>query len=335
MRSLSVLSSNRAETTACYPATMFDPAAGGDTALLFTEQVLVLATIIGSVAALPSFIEFISELRKRRERIDLSLEDEAVDQLTPRLAGMDELLKSIDDLIDRARFPSAYQDLKIGNEILIIGPSQSGKKSLAQTLAKATGMERLVTVYNPRDSDALAKAKSLVSRHKRKKVMLLLPRIDLAYKESDPEVLTELDALIESTSERQNVLVVATAVSFEPDSDLDNLFGIKLALPGAEVVGINRRTIPEETQPEVQQMMSEVARFYLAEAERRGSRLEGMTKEEFCKLILAEAMNPAEVEDIVVLCETAALFRRRTNRARELVFTREILDTAIARVVIG
>jgi len=314
---------------------MFDPAAGSDTALLFTEQLLVFATIIGSVAALPSFIEFISGVRKRKERIDLSLEDEAVEQLHPRLAGMDALLASIEDLVDRARFPQAYQELKIGNEVLIIGPSQSGKKSLAQTLAKSTGMERLVTVYNPRDSDALAKAKSLVSGYKRKKVMLLLPRIDLAYKESDPEVLTELDALIESTSERQNVLVVATAVSFEPDSDLDNLFGIKLALPGAEVIGVNRRSHPDDVAPEVREMMSEVARFYLAEAQRRGFSIQGMTEEEYCALILAEAMNPAEVEDIVVLCETSALFRRRTGRAAELIFTREILDTSIARVVVG
>ena len=314
---------------------MFDPAAGSDTALLFTEQLLVFATVIGSVAALPSFIEFISGVRKRKERIDLSLEDEEVNQLHPRLAGMDELLASIEDLVDRARFPAAYQELKIGNEVLIIGPSQSGKKSLAQTLAKATGMERLVTVYNPRDSDALAKAKSLVRSYKRKKVMLLLPRIDLAYQQSDPAVLTELDALIESTSERQNVLVVATAVSFEPDSDLDNLFGIKLALPGAEVIGINRRAIPEDVQPEIQQMMAKVARFYLEEAQRRGFQMEGMTEEEFCGLILVDAMNPAEVEDIVALCETAALFRRRTNRASALIFTREILNTAINRVVIG
>ena len=314
---------------------MFDPAAGSDTALLFTEQVLVVATIIGSVAALPSFIEFISGVRKRRERIDLSLEDEAVEQLSPRLAGMDELLKSIEDLVDRARFPAAYQELKIGNEILIIGPSQSGKKSLAQTIAKATGMERLVTVYNPRDSDSLAKAKSLVRGYKRKKVMLLLPRIDLAYKESDPEVLTELDALIESTSERQNVLVIATAQSFEPDSDLDNLFGIKLALAGANVIGVNRREIPEDVQGEIRQMMAEVAHFYLDEAKRRGFRVEGMTEDEFCERVLAEAMNPAEIEDIVVLCETAALFRRRTRRASGLLFTPEILETAIARVVIG
>ncbi len=314
---------------------MFDPAASSDTALLFTEQVLVLATIVGSVAALPSFIEFISELRKRRERIDLSLEDEAVDQLHPRLAGLDELLRSVEDLVDRARFPGAYQDLKIGNEILIIGPGQSGKKSLAQTLAKASGMERLVTVYNPRDSDALAKAKSLIEGYKRRKVMLLLPRIDLVFKQNDPELLTELDALIESTSEKQNVLVTATAVSFEPDSDLDNLFGIKLALPGAQVIGENRREIPEEQQPEIREMMASVARYYLAEAQRRGLRFEGMSEEEFCTLVLAEAMNPAEVEDIVVLCETAALFRRRTSKAGALIVTREILSTAIGRVVIG
>jgi hypothetical protein len=196
-------------------------------------------------------------------------------------------------------------------------------------------MERLVTVFNPRDSDALAKAKSLVRGYKRKKVMLLLPRIDLAYKESDPEVLTELDALIESTSERQNVLVVATAQSFEPDSDLDNLFGIKLALPGAHVIGINRREIPEDVQSDIHQMMAQVAHFYLDEARLRGFRVESMTEDEFCERVLAEAMNPAEIEDIVVLCETAALFRRRTKRAIDLLFTPEILETAIARVVIG
>jgi hypothetical protein len=314
---------------------MFDPAAGSDTALLFTEQVLVLATIIGSVAAMPSFIEFVTDRRKRRERIDLSLEDEAVEQLHPRLAGMDDLLRSIEDLVDRARFPQAYEALKIGNEVLIIGPSQSGKKSLAQTLAKSTGMERLITVYNPRDSDALAQAKSLVTSYKRRKVMLLLPRIDLAYKESDPEVLTELDALIESASERQNVLVIATAVSFEPDSDLDNLFGIKLALPGADVIGVNRRVLPAEAAPEVQQMMTEVARFYLAEAQRRGFQLDAMSEDEFYAAVLADAMNPAEIEDIVTLCETTALFRRRTGRSESLTLNREILETAIARVVIG
>ncbi len=309
----------------------FDPAAGSDQALLITEQLLVFATVVGSVGALPSFIEFMTERRKRKERIDLSLEDEAVDALRPRLAGMNELLRSIEDLVDRARHPEVYEDLKIGNEVLIIGPPQSGKKSLAQTIAKLTGMERLVTVYNPRDSDALAEAKSLIRSYKWQKVMLLLPRIDLAYKESDPEVLAELDALIESTSERANVLVIATATTFEPDSDLDNSFGIKLVLPGAEVLETDRREIPEDAQ----RMFAEVAKFYLSEARRRGFTLCGLSDQQFCERVLEGAMNPAEIEDIVVLCETTALFRRRTRRADKLVITPEILETAFARVIVG
>jgi hypothetical protein len=199
-------------------ALMFDPVAGDNSALLITEQLLVFAVFVGSVAALPAFIEFVTEVRKRKERIDLSLEDEVVSTLSPRIAGMDDLLNSISDLIDRARNPAAYQDLKIGNEVLIIGPHQTGKKSLAQRIAQLAGMDRVVTVFNPRDSDALAKAKSLVRGYKRQKVMLLLPRIDLAYQEGDPEVLTELDALIETTSERQNVLVAATSTTFSVSS---------------------------------------------------------------------------------------------------------------------
>ena len=244
---------------------------------------------------------------------------------------MDALLESIEDLVDRARHPEAYVDLKIGNEVLIIGPHQSGKKSLAQTLAKRTNMERLVTVYNPRDSDALAEAKSLVRGYRNRRVMLLLPRIDLAYKESDPEVLAELDALIESTSERPTVLVVATATTFEPDSDLDNSFGIKLVLPGAEVLETERREIPEDAQ----RMFADVVRFYLDEARRRGFALANLSEAEFCRHILEVAMNPAEIEDIVVLCETAALFRRRKRLAENLLITPEILETAIDRVIVG
>ncbi|HVJ08408.1 MAG TPA: hypothetical protein VM554_08475 [Acidisarcina sp.] len=310
---------------------MFDPAASSENALLITEELLVFATVVGSVAAMPVLIEFIAERRKRRERIDLSLEDEPVSSLHPRLAGMDTLLENIADLIDRARNPARYGDLKIGNEVLIIGPNQSGKKSLAQKIALLAGMERIITVYNPRDSDALAKAKSLVRHYKRSKVLLLLPRIDLAYQESNPELLTELDALIETTSERQNVLVVATTVSFQSDSDLDNIFGIKIALPGAEVKHGSRGEIQEDAA----RMLAEVARFYLKTATSRGYRLEGMTAEQFCDRILESVINPAEIEDIVVLCETAALFRKRARNAVGLVITPEILETAIGRVVVA
>ena len=312
-----------------YPQRMFNPAADSDSALLLTEEILVLATIVGSIAALPAFIEFVTDLRKRRERVYLSLEDVPVSSLSPRLAGMDHLLESIADLVDRARTPAAYQDLKIGNEVLIIGPNQSGKKSLAQRIAQMAGMERLVTVYNPRDSDALAKAKGIVRSYKRKKVMLLLPRIDLAYQLGDPELLAELDALIETTSERTNVLVVATSVWFAANSDLDNIFGIKLALPGAGFSPADR----PEVSPEAERMLSEVAHFYLSEAQRRGFQLSGMTEDEFRARILECVVNPAEIEDIVVLCETTAIYRKRTRQTTGAIFTREVLETAIARVV--
>jgi len=308
---------------------MFDPATGSDSALLLTEEILVLATIVGSVAALPAFIEFISERRKRRERVYLSLEDVPVSSLNPRLAGLDKLLEGIADLVDRARTPAAYQELKIGNEILIIGPNQSGKKSLSQRIAQMAGIERLITVYNPRDSDALAKAKGIVRGYKRKKVMLLLPRIDLAYQTNDPELLAELDALIETTSEQPNVLVVATTVWFAANSDLDNIFGIKLTLPGAALNPADRPIVSTE----VAQMLSEVTHFYLADAQRRSFQLAGMTEEEFRSRILERVVNPAEIEDIVVLCQTTALYRKRSKLTKTAIFTREILDTAIARVI--
>jgi hypothetical protein len=310
---------------------MFDPAAASDNALLITEELLVFATVVGSAAALPVLIEFITERRKRKERIDLSLEDEPVSALHPRLAGMDGLLDGIADLIDRARNPSVYGELKIGNEVLIIGPNQSGKKSLAQKIAILAGMERIVTVYNPRDSDALAKAKGLVRGYKRSKVLLLMPRIDLAYQQSNPELLTELDALIETTSERQNVLVIATTVTFEADSDLDNMFGIKIALPGAEVKHRSRG----EIAPEAQRVLAEVARYYLDTAISGGFQLQDMTAEAFCGRILQAVINPAEIEDIVVLCETAALYRKRKRDETALKITADILETAIRRVVVG
>jgi hypothetical protein len=242
---------------------------------------------------------------------------------------LDNLLDSIADLVDRARTPAAYQDLKIGNEVLIIGPNQSGKKSLAQRIAQMAGMERLVTVYNPRDSDALAKAKGIVRGYKRKKVMLLLPRIDLAYQMGDPELLAELDALIETTSEQPNVLVVATTVWFVANSDLDNIFGIKLTLPGA---GLNRAGRPEVSS-DAARMLAEVTHFYITEAQRRGFQLQGISEAEFSSRILECVVNPAEIEDIVVLCQTTALYRKRTRQTAVTIFTREILDMAIARVV--
>ena len=150
----------------------------GDTTSLISDQILLIATVIGAVATLPTLIEFLIDRRKRKERIALSLDDLDVDDLDVRLAGLDVLLQDIADLIDRAKNPEAYASLQVGNEILIVGPSLSGKKALAYKIAKEAGMDRLIVVYNARNADALAKAKSLIQHYRRQKVMLLLPRLD-------------------------------------------------------------------------------------------------------------------------------------------------------------
>src|SRR5215467_10018715 len=161
--------------------------AGSDTTSLISDQIILIATVVGAVATLPTLIEFLIDRRKRRERIALSIDDLAVADLDVRLAGLDALLRDIADLIDRAKNPEAYASLKVGNEILIIGPAASGKKTLAQRIAKDAGLDRLIIVYNARNADALAGAKSLVQRYRRQKVMLLLPRLDNLAEDEDEE----------------------------------------------------------------------------------------------------------------------------------------------------
>lgn len=302
----------------------------GGTLTVLTEQVILLATVVATIAALPALIEFMMERRKRRERIALSLDDLAVADLDVRLAGLDALLADIVDLIDRARHPAAYASLKVGNEILIVGPAASGKKTLAQRIAKDAGLDRLVIVYNARNADALAGAKSLVQRYRRHKVMLLLPRLDNVVEDENEEVLAELDALIDSTTERSNVLVVGTAVGFEPGGLLDNMFGTVLALPGTPVKHAHEHPIPEDAR----RMLVEVTRFYLDRARLDGFRIVGIADDAAVERIAHAARNPADVADIIVLAETTALYRRRTGATTEPQITPEIVERSIRRVIV-
>jgi hypothetical protein len=303
----------------------------GGTVTLISEQIILIATVVATVASLPTLIEYFIDRRKRRERIALSLDDLAVDELQVRLAGLDALLRDIADLIDRARHPQAYASLKVGNEILIVGPSLSGKKSLAQRIAKDAGMDRLIVVYNARNADALAKAKSLIQHYRRQKVMLLLPRLDNAVEHEDEEVLTELDALIDTSTSASNVLVVGTAVKFRPGDMLDNMFGIVLTLPGT----VPAPTQPMSLTPDARQQLEEVARFYLKEAQAAGFTLRGVDGAQVTDRILQSARSPADVEDIVVLAQTTALYRQRVGEAQAPEISADIVEKSIRRVIVN
>jgi hypothetical protein len=302
----------------------------GGTVTVVSEQIILIATVVGAVATLPALIEFLIDRRKRRERIALSLDDLAVADLEIRLAGLDGLLADIADLIDRAKNPDAYASLKVGNEILIIGPAASGKKTLAQRIAKDAGLDRLIIVYNARNADALTVAKSLVQRYRRQKVMLLLPRLDNVTEDEDEEILAELDALIDTTTERSNVLVVGTAVDFEPGSVLDNMFGVVLALPGTPVKHAREHPVPDDAR----RMLVEVTRFYLGEAKTAGFALIGLDESAAVDRIARAARNPSDVADILVLAETTALYRQRTGAAKSPEITAEIIEKSIRRVIV-
>lgn len=297
---------------------------------LVSEQIILLATVVGAVATLPTLVQFLIDRRKRKERIALSLDDLAVADLDVRLAGLDGLLADIADLIDRAKNPEAYAALSLGNEILIIGPAASGKKSLAQRIARDAGMDRIIIVYNARNADALAGAKSLVQRYRRHKVMLLLPGLEKVVADEDEDVLAELDALIDTTTERRNVQVVGTAVDFEPNSLLDNMFGVVLALPGTPMKHGREQAIPDDAR----RVLIEVARFYLGEAKKEGFALAGLDENAAVDRIARAARNPGDVADIVVLAQTTSLYRRRTGAAGALEITGEIIEKSIHRVIV-
>jgi NAD(P)-dependent dehydrogenase (short-subunit alcohol dehydrogenase family) len=298
--------------------------------MVLAEEILAVAALIGALASMPIFLEFMFDRSKRRGRIALSLEELDVDEIHTVLAGCDDLLLDIADLIDRARYPDAYRDLRVGNEILIIGPASIGKKTLAKRIAVDAKMDRLLIVHNPRNVDALAKAKHIVQKSGHDKVMLLLPRLDLIDPKEDEELLTELDALIEAATSRANILVIGTAINYVPGSELDNLFGIALAMPGTVIE-------PAPNPPrreEVTQMLKAVIALYLNKAKQQGDQLLGMSEDEFTARILAAATNPAQIEDIVALCQTAALYRQRSKQTSARVITPQILETVIRRAII-
>jgi hypothetical protein len=298
--------------------------------MVLAEEILAVAALIGALASMPIFLEFMFDRSKRRGRIALSLEELDVDEIHTVLAGCDDLLLDIADLIDRARYPDAYRDLRVGNEILIIGPASIGKKTLAKRIAVDAKMDRLLIVHNPRNVDALAKAKHIVQKSGHDKVMLLLPRLDLIDPKEDEELLTELDALIEAATSRANILVIGTAINYVPGSELDNLFGIALAMPGTVIE-------PAPNPPrreEVTQMLKAVIALYLNKAKQQGDQLLGMSEDEFTARILAAATNPAQIEDIVALCQTAALYRQRSKQTPARVITPQILETVIRRAII-
>lgn len=306
---------------------------------LVTNQLLLLATVVGSIAALPALIQFIVEWRKRRERLDLAIEDGPAvmpGTMPVKLVGLALLQNDIADLVDRVAHSDHYRGLTLGNEILIVGPEQGGRRTLAKWIAQQAGIPRIITVHNPRSPDALAATKRLVRRSSGK-LMLLLPNIDDVFddppQDVDEEIQAELDALVETVASSSNVLVVGTAKSLAEGDDLDNLFGMKIMMPGAAHVSV--RSSAQRPQPgsDHERFLREVAAAAVHDALSEGFTLEGLNLDGAIAQIMARVANPAEIEDIVEAAQTSAIYLQRSGKAAALAITPAVLEKAVRRVM--
>lgn len=295
-----------------------------------SEGITTVTGILEAIFFAPILLAYLAENRKRWHAVELSLEEEPVKDQLPHLAGLDELLKDIQDLIDRARTPSAYEGLDLGNEILIAGPPLSGKKTLAHYIAKAANFDRIITVHNPRNVDALARAKHLAGKSGFRRTLLVLPRLDMIDGREDEEVLTEIDALIETVSELRHTLVIGTTNRLVPGNEIDNLFGTILTLPGAPI----EKVTPAPLQRDTHRMLASVATYYAQIMLKQGYRLEGISNEGFIARLLVAVSHPAHIQDVVTLCQTTAIYHQRTGKTTDRVITPDVLELAMRRVVV-
>jgi hypothetical protein len=116
-----------------------------------------------------------------------------------------------------------------------------------------------------------------------------------------------------------------------PDSPLDNVFGIKIVMPGLVQVD----TENHDLDPRTRGVLVAVIRFYLDKAEKEGCRLMDLTPQQVETKILATVTNAAEIEDILTVCQTSALYRRRVGQTKNLDITPQILESAISRVIVS
>jgi hypothetical protein len=318
------------EALATATAAQTDDGAAEQVVTVVSEQLVLWATVAGAIAALPTLLEYLAERRRRREQLALSLEDQALAERPAVFAGVDALLADNVDLTDAARHPEAFPGLSIGNEILVIGGRMTGKKSLAMALGRAAGMERVLTLYDAADADVLVAAMTRLRRARGRRYLLLLPHIDRIIDRDEPGLRAQLESLVESASQMGHVLVIGTTTVIEPDSALDDLFGVKLLMPG---------TVPDELRPVPQHPAAQayhraVAKHFLARMAPLQVEFDGLNEEECIALILDQVGNPAEIEDVVNLCLTTAIHRQRVAGGARRVDV-AVLDRALARTLVG
>lgn len=298
-----------------------------------------LAAELGLITVLsPELLRHLTERKERAARIRLNIETVDPKKVTKPVYGLDGLTEQIGGLIDRVKNPESYASVDSGNEILIVGPEQGGKKALALHIARVTGITRVIVVYNPRDADVLARAKSMIedeptfwSRAARsltrqkpphtEKTMLLLPGLNPVDENKGAAWLDQLAALIEAAGDNPNVLIVGTAETSQRNGVVASWFGTTLTLP--------------EAKEDWNKMLKQIACGYLDAMLGNGYVLSEITRDDFVGKILTKDPSPAEIVDTLMHCEAEAIYdtRQGNKRAKAHAITPVILEKAIIRAI--
>lgn len=301
-----------------------------------------LGTLIAEAAIAivltPELLRHYAERRERKARVNLNIETFDPRKNTQLIFGLDHFTGEIRDIIDRVKYQKAYASIDVGNEILIVGPQQSGKKALAIHIAKLADISRVIVVYNPRDADVLVRAKSMIENRPSfwsrvvhlltlqqimpnlEKTMLLLPGLDPANGNKGEAWCDQLEALIETSSSLPHVLVVGTVIEYDRRGEVASWFGTALLLPEAGSEPWN-------------DMVKTIAEGFLNAALKENYQLAGLGEADFVARILEVKPNPAEVKDIFAQCKTLATHNKRQGSIPGLLLTPAILDIAIERVI--
>jgi hypothetical protein len=296
------------------------------------ELGVLIAEAAVAIVLTPEFLKYNTEQKERRARIKAVIETINPQKGIDPIYGLDSLIDRISDVIHRVKEPIHYAHLAAGNEILIVGPSQSGKKALAYHIAKNAHINRVITVYNPSDTNALAHAKLMIEHDRRSwraaarhltgrtpfTTMLLLPNLDSANGHTGETWQDQLEALIETASTMPNVLVVGTCEKYDRNNEVASWFGTVLPFPVGD---------------DFKKVMRETAEGYLDAALKLDFKLVDIQREAFIEKMLAVAANPSELKDIMVLCQTSAIFNKVEKCKGSLNLTENILRHAIDRVV--
>ena len=251
--------------------------------------------------------------------------------------GLQDMIDDVSDLINCVSEPDLYGSLTKDNEILVVGPPQSGKDTFLYYMAQKAGVRRVMSVYAPHNDAGLIHAirfldggvwertAQQITKIRPTKTLLHLPGLN-----GEPSPL--LEALIKAARVRPHIMIGGTTTHYDRNGKVATLFGTVRTMPqGDDEDGLSK------------DYLRATAEGFLGKAKSAHFALSGFRDEsEFIEPIVEQAINVSEIKDTLEHCQRRAIFELQSrakpdvHTAKEaLKITPEIRDRALNRAILG